>query len=649
VRWRWILLVTVVLAACKGKDDPDATVDAAVPADAALADAAVADAVVVADAPSADAASGAADASFADAVPSDAFVAFDSGLPPLPDGAFPDGGPLGGFVVASVRRADGAGGFVYWLARIPLDGGPALNLTAPDGVEGGGLLGVSPDGQFVVYEGHVASAGARATILRRRTDGTGGPVDLLAALPPSDDFFRYLVPRFSPRGDRVAFLTGDFHLWTVGVDGSAPVDVAAAHQANTEYAWSPRGDRLLYLSENASGQELTVTCADHDCSHAPLPGQRATDPVFSPDGKSIVLSIDPGNGGAPGLWLVDVAAGTGHRVAASFFAMQGSNVFSPDGQRLAYLVGDADAATVHVACVDGSCDHALPLPATLNPRTDDGFGFSPDGRHLLVVGEDAYLTPYRLFVACADGSCVHEHKPTGDAYAQMALDARGPHHPPRQAARLRRRAGGRRLRPGRLRARAGARRRRPGRAAHVVRRHDPLRLRHHVALRQRGRRPAGAPAAQRLRQLPWLRRERAARDLRDARRRPQRAHRRHRRPPPRRQPVTRGRLLRVRLRRPLDELVHELDERAARARDRHQPEEHAPAAQVAAALVDHAAAGAGVTLAEHAQLALDRPGHEAADDERRPVAVGPRDPHERHDDGDDHHDQAEEQLQFLRP
>jgi Tol biopolymer transport system component len=407
----------LLATACKQEaDSPSAdasTTDASVAdagADATPGDAEVADAPV-ADAPVADAAAEAdAEAPLVDAAPpADA-------TPLLPDGDFPDGGPLGGFVIANAQRHTSPSSAFYWLVRIPLDGGAAVNLTPQTG-PGVSSFAVTPDGQHAVYETYWGAGGVHPGLFVVRTDGTGAPVDLVGTLP-DDAVVNDL--QLSPRGDRVAFRSQpDGHLWTVGLAGEGLVAVSGAHVAS-EYAWSPRGDRLLYLSENASGQELTFTCADHDCSHSPLPGKRVAQPSFSPDGAHVRMSIDLGNGSPPGLWVLDVASETSHRLAISFLGAQDAMKWSPDGQQLAFLVGTSDAGSVHVACVDGSCDHVMPLPADLDLRTDDGFGFSPDGRYLLVVAENAHLTPYRLFTVCTDGSCVHEHTPTGDAFHMHA-------------------------------------------------------------------------------------------------------------------------------------------------------------------------------------------------------------------------------------
>jgi Tol biopolymer transport system component len=415
-----------LLAACEPEPDPivpspDAAIDAAAPdaappdaapPDAAAPDAALADAEVP-DAAESDAAP--TDAARVDATPPppDATPA-DAAPPPAPDASLPDAGPpLGGFVIAEAYRPGGQSSFVESLVRIPLDGGPAIDLSPTSGWHIF-HFDVTRDGQVAVHESYAATPDHTRTIVAVRTDGASAPVDLVGPRAADETVHDMTL---SPRGDRVAYIlsaTAGSRLVTVRLDGSDRVVVSGAHKAALP-VWSPDGESLLYINRDSNFvDELTLTCADRDCSHSPLPGKWAYSPSYSPDGAHVLVSVSPGDGTRPSLWTVDVASGDVHELAAVYFNLAGSLRWSADGQRLAYFTGSFDDSTLHLACADGSCDTVMPLPAGSEIRADEGLEFSPDGRYLSAVLQDDNHAPLRLFVTCTDGTCVHEHAVADD-------------------------------------------------------------------------------------------------------------------------------------------------------------------------------------------------------------------------------------------
>jgi Tol biopolymer transport system component len=60
-------------------------------------------------------------------------------------------------------------------------------------------------------------------------------------------------PSVSPRGDRIAFVSGDA-LWTIGLDGAGPVRLLAGTGPVAFPAWSPKADALALLRGDAEDE-----------------------------------------------------------------------------------------------------------------------------------------------------------------------------------------------------------------------------------------------------------------------------------------------------------------------------------------------------------------------------------------------------------
>ncbi len=361
-----------------GPDAPAPGLDAA--SDASTPDAAVADA-------------GAPDApQLSDAAPPDAAP---------PDAALPDAGPpLGGFVITVANREVAPNDFRCWLVRVPLDGGPAVNLTSPTGLCVGEFE-VTPDGSFAVYR-------QGGMLFSVRTDGSTPPLQLSGPFTSGVDF------TLSPRGDRVAYSWyPEKRLYTVRLDGTGLVDVSGGRQVESP-RWSPRGDVLVYEhTDDSVFGELMLTCPEQDCSRSILPGGPAAIVGFSPDGAYLAATAH-WSGSQAELWTIDMATFATHRVAPAIYNLSGSQRWSPDSRRLTYITGTSDVETLHVGCADGTCTSTLVLPFIGAIRSDCTLGWSSDASHVIVEAQTANGQPLRLFTLCSDGTCVHEYPTTVD-------------------------------------------------------------------------------------------------------------------------------------------------------------------------------------------------------------------------------------------
>lgn len=113
-----------------------------------------------------------------------------------------------------------------------------------------------------------------------------------------------------------------------------------------------------------------------------------TEPVFTPDGKSVVFTASETNAAEDSsvsdLWIVDIAGGTPRRLTSTPTVSESTPRLSADGEHLAFL-SDVDDAGAQVWMID------LPLGAARKVSDIKGgvsdFDLSPDGKTIIAVAE----------------------------------------------------------------------------------------------------------------------------------------------------------------------------------------------------------------------------------------------------------------------
>jgi dipeptidyl aminopeptidase/acylaminoacyl peptidase len=104
-------------------------------------------------------------------------------------------------------------------------------------------------------------------------------------------------PDVSPRGDRVAFVSGG-QIWWAPVDGKSTSAVAfKARGANRQPEWSPDGARLSFVSARGDHSFIGVfDVAAGTLRYLDASTDNDSEPVWSPDGKSIAFLREPSTG-----------------------------------------------------------------------------------------------------------------------------------------------------------------------------------------------------------------------------------------------------------------------------------------------------------------------------------------------------------------
>lgn len=331
----------------------------------------------------------------------------------------------------------------------------AVGLTAPASAQSGDALTpfeplqvfgleyaadpqLSPDGR------HIAYMRVSGDIMRDRFRPTIWLYDIENAdhRPLAHGHGSYASPRWSPSGDRLAFIAtedGRSELRAIYLDTQEIVTIAATPAAPRAFLWTPDGGRVVFtmfrpedppspaaLPRRPSGASWaeaalvfeTTTYRRDGAGYVP-PGtvhlyeapaeggtpRRLTDETadigpmtITPDGRSVIVSanFEPGAEADPiesDLYAIDLINGARTRLTDRD-GPDAAPAISPDGRTIAYTGFDDrrrgfQVAQLYVVDRDGGTPRSL--TADLD-RTVRAPAWSPDGRHLYFLFDDAGIT-----------------------------------------------------------------------------------------------------------------------------------------------------------------------------------------------------------------------------------------------------------------
>ncbi|HWU55164.1 MAG TPA: amidohydrolase family protein, partial [Rhizomicrobium sp.] len=206
-------------------------------------------------------------------------------------------------------------------------------------------------------------------------------------------------PMLSPDAKTIAFAAlGDIYLMPVG---GKPRNITHDAAYDTEPAWSPDGNTLVYSSDRAGGlQQLWLydvrSGQERQLTHL---ATQPISPAFSPDGKRIAYLDVDGMWRRAGVAVVEVATGTVSQIHASIFA-PGAPTWSPDGKRVAVAMvapystrfreGTNQVLTMSSTGTPAASDDKwyAPVPnLSIDSRGWNGPVWSPDGTRMAAIYE----------------------------------------------------------------------------------------------------------------------------------------------------------------------------------------------------------------------------------------------------------------------
>ena len=174
-------------------------------------------------------------------------------------------------------------------------------------------------------------------------------------------------PAWSPDGSRIAFQAywdGNYHIWSVGADGTGLRQHTRGRFDHREPHWSPDGARLAFSSDRGGSYDVWMMELDGGDP------QRLTDwagneygPAFSPGGREIAFAAD---GDRAGIWVtgsaeLEVSAGNAasRRVAEGDGGQLNAPAWSADGGTLSFNSIGEGRSRLHAVAVNGGEPRAL--------------------------------------------------------------------------------------------------------------------------------------------------------------------------------------------------------------------------------------------------------------------------------------------------
>ena len=248
---------------------------------------------------------------------------------------------------------------------------------------------------------------------------------------------RLTDPQISPSGDWVAFTVSQFEanrksntdVWMVSKDGQMLKQLTKNPGPDSTPRWSPKGDRLAFLSrlpEDEFSQIYFFWLADEKIEKATVAHSTIRDFKWAPDGQTIALLMrdqltrtdigrrDLGDDAYVvdkdikhnRLWILDLATGDARLLTRQDMTVTEFN-FSPDSTQIAVLASASPKAEhyeyhSHLGLVDVQSGEEKILTSSVNVLTAPVFSW--DGEQIAYIGPiDTFLERGILKVISASG------------------------------------------------------------------------------------------------------------------------------------------------------------------------------------------------------------------------------------------------------
>ena len=263
---------------------------------------------------------------------------------------------------------------------------------------------VSPDGNHVVYARTFMDkrADRRSTRLWMvGTDGTGHR-------PITDPDTRASQPRWSPSGDRVAYVAATedgAEIYVRWMDSGQTARLTQLEQSPGGLSWGPDGERLAFT--------MFVEAQNKPFAKMPSPPEGA-DWAERPDVVTQTYYRSDGGGytekGYTQVFTLPASGGTPRQITSAPYDHGGTPKWTPDGETLLLSANRhedwrLDPLNTEVYAIDVESGSVTPLTSRQGP--DGNVAVSPDGEQVAYTGFDDREQGYqvtKLYVMDRDGS-----------------------------------------------------------------------------------------------------------------------------------------------------------------------------------------------------------------------------------------------------
>ena len=306
---------------------------------------------------------------------------------PSTEAANPSWSPDGSLLAFSSKR-EGSDDDV-WFLRTAAPGGEAFQIK---GVHAMPLF--SHDGQWLLYSwrGEEPDSLKKETWRNRvsPTAITRGPDPkrfdgrVYTSIPVVGDERGYLPPRETRRLS---------HLYLVPIAGGTPRQLTRGELSQTSPAWSPDGRMIAFEQDTSENREVrddgwpalfVYMLADSSTRALPTGYPQSSNPMWSPDGRTIAFTCSKGRGMESDVCAVPMSGGTARNLTADWNLDPNGITWSADGKTIYFFA--ETSGNVHLFSVAAAGGPVRPV--TTGERQLRGFSLSADTRSLAYTSSD---------------------------------------------------------------------------------------------------------------------------------------------------------------------------------------------------------------------------------------------------------------------
>lgn len=183
-------------------------------------------------------------------------------------------------------------------------------------------------------------------------------------------------PAPAPDGKSVAVASRGW-LWRVDLATGIAVRITSGPGVDSRPAWSTDGKSIAFVRDDGKTTAVFVRDLDNGTERE-LDRGMALDPVFTPDGKSVVYS-NLQDGGDLDLWRIDLSGGARQRITSEA-GLELRPQLHPDGSRIVYLSKSRGGDQVRTRSQTGTATETTLLQGSIISLTRPAL--SPNGSEM---------------------------------------------------------------------------------------------------------------------------------------------------------------------------------------------------------------------------------------------------------------------------
>ncbi len=130
-------------------------------------------------------------------------------------------------------------------------------------------------------------------------------------------------PSYSPDGSRICFESdrgGKPQIYVMAATGGAAQRISFGEGSYSTPVWSPRGDYIAFTKQGGGQFSIGIMKTDGSGERLLTSGYHNEGPTFAPNGRVLMFFREPGGGGGPSLYTVDISGRNEQKVPTPGFA-----------------------------------------------------------------------------------------------------------------------------------------------------------------------------------------------------------------------------------------------------------------------------------------------------------------------------------------